>query len=266
MTHESPMSISLSVVIPVYNEAARIPATLRQVAEYLQPRAETTEILVVDDGSTDETVALIDQYSQGNRPRGNQLVRLIRQRENRGKGFAVRTGVMSAQGELILFTDADLSAPIAEAPRLLDALRNGYDIAIGSRGLKPEWIGVHQSQFRESSGKFFNLCLRLLTGLPFRDTQCGFKAFRREAARRIFPLQTIDGFGFDAELLYIARKLGYRTLEMPVHWAHSEGTKVHMVRDGLRMASDLFTIRWNDLRGRYLERNRALGEVPDDGS
>ena len=259
MTPASPTAIALSVVIPVYNEAARIPATLRQVADYLHSRPEPSEFLVVDDGSTDETADIVEQHC-----RDDRMVRLIRQRENRGKGFAVRNGVMSAQGDSILFTDADLSAPIAEAPRLLDALGSGYDVAIGSRGLKPEWIGVHQSQLRENSGKFFNLWLRLVTGLPFRDTQCGFKAFRRDAARRIFPLQTIDGFGFDAELLYIARKLGYRTLETPVHWAHSEGTKVRMMRDGLRMAADLFTIRWNDLRGMYSERSHDLSRVRSD--
>jgi glycosyltransferase involved in cell wall biosynthesis len=253
--HASPEPISLSVVIPVYNEIARVPATLRQVVDYLQSRPERSEVLVVDDGSTDATAAVVENYC-----RQNRAVRLIRLAENRGKGFAVRTGVMNAQGELILFTDADLSAPIAEAARLLAALQNGYDVAIGSRGLKPEWIEVHQSRFRESSGKLFNFCLRAVTGLPFRDTQCGFKAFRREAARRIFPLQTIAGFGFDAELLYIAGKLGCKTLETPVHWAHSEGTKVRMIRDGLRMGADLFTIRWNDLRGRYSEQKQASAE------
>ena len=159
--------------------------------------------------------------------------------------------MLNARGEFLLFTDADLSAPIAEAGRLLEPLRQGYDVAIGSRALRREWIEIHQSGLRENAGKFFNLCLRAATGLPFQDTQCGFKAFRKEAAQRIFALQTIERFGFDPEILFIARRLGYRTIEVPVHWAHSEGTKVRMFRDGLRMAVDLVRIRCNGLRGKY---------------
>jgi glycosyltransferase involved in cell wall biosynthesis len=244
-------TIHLSVVIPVYNEIARIPATLPQMIQYLESREETHEVIVVDDGSRDGTAAWVEEFC-----RQNRSARLIRLPVNRGKGCAVRTGMMSAVGEYVLFTDADLSAPIAEASRLLNPLQNGYDVAIGSRGLNSEWIEIHQSRIRENAGKVFNLCLRAITGLPFRDTQCGFKAFRTQAARRIFALQTIDRFGFDAEILYLARKLGYRTVEVPVHWAHSEGTKVRMWRDGVRMATDLLKIRWNDLRGRYSEASQ----------
>jgi glycosyltransferase involved in cell wall biosynthesis len=247
----SDAGIYLSVVIPVYNEVARLPSTLREIADYLRPAAETWEVVVVDDGSTDETAAWAEGFC-----REEPAVRLLRLGANRGKGAAVRAGMLAARGEYVLFSDADLSAPIAEAPRLLEPLRSGYDVAFGSRALKRELIEVHQSRFREASGQLFNFVLRIVTGLPFRDTQCGFKAFRREAAQRVFPLQTIEGFGFDPELLYIARKLGYRLLEVPVRWAHSEGTKVSPLRDGTRMACDLVRIRWNDLRGKYSATRR----------
>jgi hypothetical protein len=159
--------------------------------------------------------------------------------------------MLRARGDYILFTDADLSAPIAELDRLLQPLQNGSDVAFGSRALKREWITVHQSGFRESAGRLFNWALRTITGLPFQDTQCGFKAFRKQAAQHLFAQQTIDRFGFDGEVLYLARKFGYRIVEVPVHWAHSEGSKVRMLRDGLRMAADLLKVRWNDWTGKY---------------
>ena len=236
----------LSVVIPAYNEGARIPQTLSQVAQYLRTRPERCELIVVDDGSTDGTADLVRELCR-DIPEG----RIISYPSNHGKGYAVRKGMLEARGKYALFSDADLSAPIAEVERLLQSLEDGYDFAIGSRALKQDWIEVRQSSFRETAGKLFNHFLRAVTGLPFRDTQCGFKAFRREAAQRIFPLQTIEGFGFDPEVLYLARKFGYRGREVPVHWAHSEDTKVRLWRDGLRMASDILRIRWNDLTGRY---------------
>ena len=251
MVHQNAAGIQLSIVIPAYNESARIPATLRKVIEYLRAQPEPWELVVVDDGSTDQTAACVEQFS-----REVPGVRLLRCETNRGKGAAVRTGMLAAQGEFVLFSDADLSAPMSELPQLLEPLRNGYDVAFGSRALKRELIEIHQSPFREAAGQFFNLVLRMITGLPFRDTQCGFKAFRREAAQRIFPQQTIEGFGFDPELLYIARKLDYRSIEVPVRWAHSEGTKVNPLRDGARMASDLLRIRWNDIRGKYSAATR----------
>jgi glycosyltransferase involved in cell wall biosynthesis len=236
----------VSVVIPVYNESARISRTLSEVLDYLRSRSQRWELIVVDDGSTDGTAELVRRLC-GDRPE----TRVISYPSNRGKGYAVRQGMLAARGEYVLFTDADLSAPIAEAARLLEPLERGYDVVIGSRALKREWIEVHQSPFRETAGKLFNLFLRAATGLSFQDTQCGFKAFRRAAAQRIFPLQSIDGFGFDPEILYLARKLGHRTLEVPVHWAHSEGSKVSPLRDGMRMGWDLLKIRWNDLCGKY---------------
>jgi glycosyltransferase involved in cell wall biosynthesis len=238
--------IHLTVVIPVYNEAARLSETIPQVVQYLQARPEACELIVVDDGSTDRTVALARELLGG-----APDARVISYLPNRGKGHAVRKGMLEARGEIILFSDADLSAPIAEAERLLDPIRKGYDVVIGSRALDRSLIGVHQSALRENAGKMFNLFLRTVTGLPFKDTQCGFKAFRRPVAQHVLPVQTIDGFGFDPELLYVARKFGYRLLEVPVHWAHREGTKVHVLRDGLRMALNVFEIRWNDLAGKY---------------
>lgn len=241
-----PLPYHLSVVIPVYNESGRISRSLAEVVEYLRTRPEPCELILVDDGSTDGTADLVRELS-----RDLPSAQIISYPSNRGKGYAVRLGMLAAQGEFLLFSDADLSAPIAETKRLLDQLQEGYDVVIGSRALNRKWIEVRQSRFRETAGKLFNLFLRVITGLPFQDTQCGFKAFRRAAAQRIFPLQTINRFGFDAEILYLARKLGYRMLEVPVHWAHSEGSKVHMLRDGTKMALDLCRIRWNDLCGKY---------------
>ncbi|HWP84985.1 MAG TPA: dolichyl-phosphate beta-glucosyltransferase [Terriglobia bacterium] len=246
--------VFLSVVIPVYNESARIPQTVSQVLAYLRGRPERCELVVVDDGSTDGSADLIAAIC-----RDFPDARLLRHERNHGKGCAVRHGMLAAQGEYLLFSDADLSAPIEEAARLLEPMPRGYDVVIGSRALRRDWIQVHQSRRRELAGSLFNWWLRLVTGLPFRDTQCGFKAFRREAARRLFALQTLDGFGFDAEILYLARKFGYRTLEVPVHWSHAEGTKIRLLRDGLRMAGDLLRIRWNDFRGRY-------AAAPEDGA
>ncbi|MBI4478808.1 MAG: glycosyltransferase family 2 protein [Acidobacteria bacterium] len=258
MTPTTPAPVSLtgiylSVVIPVYNEGERIRKTLPQVIQYLRARPERCELIVVNDGSTDDTADRLRELFED-----TMEARVISYTPNRGKGFAVRRGMLEARGEFALFSDADLSAPITEADRLLEPLENGYDVVIGSRALKREWIHEHQSAFRENAGKIFNLVLRVITGLPFKDTQCGFKAFRRLAAQRIFPLQSIPGFGFDPEILYLAKKFGYRTLEVPVHWSHSEGTKVRMARDGLRMASDLIRIRWNDLAGKYSREGNLL--------
>ena len=236
----------LSVVIPVYNEAFRIPSALRQVLEYLERRGESHEVLVVDDGSTDDTAERVAEVC-----RETPAVRSLRHPANQGKGFAVRNGMLNARGEYLLFTDADLSSPMTEAERLLEPLRGGYDVVIGSRALQPEWISPRQPWLRETAGKTFNLFVRALTFLPFHDTQCGFKAFRREAARAVFSCQTIPGFGFDVEILYLARKFGYRVLETPVHWGNDVRTKVHPLRDGQRMFLDLLRIRWKDWRGKY---------------
>jgi glycosyltransferase involved in cell wall biosynthesis len=238
--------VSLSIVIPVFNEARQIRSTLGHIIEYLDNRGDSYEVLVADDGSTDGTDELVQQsYNDSSR------VRVLRIPRNRGKGSAVQRGVLGATGAYVLFTDADLSAPLTEAERLLGPLRDGYDIAIGSRALKRDWIGVRQSRFRETAGKTFNGCIRAIAGLDFHDTQCGFKAFRREAAQAIFPRMTVPGFGFDVEILLIAKKFGFKTLEVPVHWNHNHASKIHPVRDGARMFVELLKIRWNDWNGKY---------------
>jgi len=239
---------SISIVIPAYNEERRLGFTLDAIIAYLSARPwRFAEVVVVDDGSRDGTAGLAERFGSA-----NPLIRLVRNPGNRGKGFSVRNGVLQAKGEWILFTDADLSAPIEELGKLEEAVEaNAADIAIGSRALDRSLIQIHQSWFRETAGRIFNLCLRLLTGLPYMDTQCGFKLYRAEAAGEIFRRQRLEGFGFDAEVLYIAKRLGYRCVEVPVRWSHSEGTKVSMFRDSLDMFLDLLRVRWNDLLGRY---------------
>jgi len=239
---------SISIVIPAYNEAQRLEASLNSVLGYLRPGAfRPFEVVVVDDGSTDDTAQVVERFRAA-----HPEVRLLSNPGNRGKGYAVRHGVLEAGGDWILVSDADLSAPIEELDKLLEAARQHQAaVVIGSRALDRSLIAVHQSRFRENAGRIFNLLVRLLAGLPFRDTQCGFKLYARGAAGEIFRRQRIERFGFDVEALYIARGLGFRALEVPVRWSHAEGTKVRMLHDSLNMFLDLVRIRWNDLRGRY---------------
>jgi glycosyltransferase involved in cell wall biosynthesis len=242
MTEAAP---ELSIIIPSYNEELRLPVTLDKIANYLQLSGRNTEVIVVDDGSQDRTAEVAESY----RGRFANL-RVLPNGVNRGKGFSVRHGSLEAHGDTILFTDADLSAPIEEADKLLAAL-NDHDVAIGSRAVDRSLIDVHESLFREFAGIVFNTIVRIILRLPFVDTQCGFKAFRREPSRVIFEQQTIERFGFDPELLYLARHHGLSTVEVPVRWSHSPATKVNMLSDSLGMFVDLFLIRWNAARGRY---------------
>ncbi|HYA64806.1 MAG TPA: dolichyl-phosphate beta-glucosyltransferase [Candidatus Sulfotelmatobacter sp.] len=235
----------LSIIIPSFNEEQRLPATLEKIAAYIQNRRPNTEVIVVDDGSTDRTAAVAESWQD----RIPQL-RVVSNGRNRGKGFSVRHGSLEARGDIILFTDADLSSPIEEGEKLLAAL-GSHDVAIGSRAVDRSLIEVRQSPFREFSGIIFNRIVRAILRLPFVDTQCGFKAFRRERCRIIFEQQTIERFGFDPELLYLARHHGLSTVEVPVRWAHSPATKVSMLRDSVQMFLDVFVIRWNAVRGRY---------------
>jgi glycosyltransferase involved in cell wall biosynthesis len=235
----------LSIIIPSYNEEQRLPATLERIAAYLQTCGRETEVLVVDDGSKDGTAA-VAEYFQIKIP----SLRIISNGVNRGKGYSVRHGIQQARGRIALFTDADLSAPIEEAGQLIDALETN-DVAIGSRALDRSLISVHESRFREFAGIVFNTIVRLILWLPFVDTQCGFKAFRRDRCGILFEQQTIERFGFDPELLYLARHHGLRAVEIPVRWGHSHATKVSMMRDSMQMFLDVFTIRWNSLTGRY---------------
>ena len=241
--------MTLSIVIPAYNEERRLPATLDVVFNWLDasPYGDA-EVLVVDDGSTDATAAVVESRA-ATEPR----LRLVQNPGNRGKGFAIRHGMLQAKGDWILFSDADLSAPIDELPKLLAAAQEqGAAIAIGSRALDRSLIGVHQSQWREMSGILFNRIMRVITGLPFSDTQCGFKLFRRDAARRVFPLQRLDGFSFDVEDLFVAHTLGIPTIEVPVRWNNVEGTKVGLMQ-GVASFLDLLRIRWNWLQGQYTD-------------
>ncbi len=240
--------IAVSVVIPAYNEEARLPSTLASLVAFFEGKPEMrSEVLVVDDGSADRTAQVAESYAG----RG-VAVRVLRNPGNRGKGYSVRHGMLEAAGDWVLFTDADLSAPIEELDKLIaERDRTGADVVIGSRALDRSLIGVHQSMFREQAGRVFNLLMQLLLGLPFWDTQCGFKLYSREVARQAFGRQRIDGFGFDAEVLFIARKRGYKIAEVPVRWNHVEGTKVSMAGDSATMFLDLVRVRWNQVRGKY---------------
>jgi dolichyl-phosphate beta-glucosyltransferase len=246
-------NFDLSIIIPSYNEEARLPETLQRIAEYLPTLGLRTEVLVVDDGSTDRTAAVAESFRE--KLTG---LRVLSNGTNRGKGFSVRHGMLEAQGDMVLFTDADLSAPIEESDKLLAALNNGYDVAIGSRAMDRGLISTHQSIFREFAGIIFNKIVRIVLRLPFVDTQCGFKAFRHERCRIIFQQQRIEGFGFDPELLYLARHHGLRAIEIPVRWGHSPATKVSMLGDSLKMFADIFTIRWNSMSGRYARTGRKV--------
>ena len=241
----SPSGLDLSIIIPSFNEEARLPATLERIAAYLQTRGREAEVLVVDDGSKDHTAQVAESFR-----RMIPSLRVVSNGVNRGKGFSVRHGMQEARGRVALFTDADLSAPIEEADKLIDALEN-YDVAIGSRAVDRSLITVHESSFREFAGIIFNKIVRIILWLPFVDTQCGFKAFRRERCGILFEQQTIERFGFDPELLYLARHHGLRAVEIPVRWGHSPATKVSMLRDSIQMFIDVFTIRWRALTGRY---------------
>lgn len=241
----SPGLPKLSIVIPAFNEERRLPATLGRIAAYINASGRATEVIVVDDGSRDRTIDAAESF----REKISDL-RVVSNGRNRGKGYSVRHGFTESQGEIVLFTDADLSAPIEEADKLL-ANMDGNEVAIGSRAVNRELIEVHESKFRELAGIIFNRIVRLVLRLPFVDTQCGFKAFRREKCRIIFEQQTIERFGFDPELLYLARHHGLRTAEVAVRWSHSPATKVNMLRDSVQMFLDVVIIRWNSLCGRY---------------
>ena len=241
-------SVKVSLVIPAFNEAARIQDSLCNIAEYLKNKAFASEILVVDDGSTDETAALVQHLDFPS-------LRLIRNDRNRGKGYSVRNGVLSASGDFVLFSDADLSTPIEELDRLLAAaLNEKADVVVGSRGLDRRFIQKHQSAVRETGGRLFNVMVRVLLGLDIHDTQCGFKLFRRASVQPAFQKQTIDGFGFDPELLFLMSRQGLKILELPVRWRHVEGSKIRFLRDGVRMLTDLLRIRWNYLTGKYSDK------------
>jgi glycosyltransferase involved in cell wall biosynthesis len=235
-----------SIVIPAFNESARILATLQSVIACIREKGWAAEVLVVDDGSRDATAEIVKALA-----RDAPEVRLIENPGNRGKGYSVRSGLLQALGEVVMFTDADLSAPIEEAEQLFAAIAQGADIAIGSRWLEKDRQTHRQPFYRRFFGRCFNAVTRAVMGLRFADTQCGFKAFTRAAAQTVFQLQTIERWGFDPEILFIALKRGYRVAEVPVSWAHDERTRMSYLKDGLTMLQEIAVIRWNALLGRY---------------
>lgn len=248
----------LSIIIPAFNEENRLPRALEKIRDYFsrQPGGlDAIEVLVVDDGSIDATARIAQEWSAR-----YPAWRLVSNGQNRGKGFSVRHGMLKSRGRIALFTDADLSSPIEESAKLLAAISAGNDFAIGSRAIDRSLIAVRQARYRELAGIIFNGFVRLFTGLPFHDTQCGFKAFVREPARIVFEQQRIEGFGFDPEILFLAKRHGLRGAEIPVRWAHDPATKVNVLRDSLRMFGDLIVIRWNAMLGRYPRRARAAAQ------
>jgi glycosyltransferase involved in cell wall biosynthesis len=235
-----------SIVIPAYNESARIPATLQSVVDCIRQRGWSAEVVVVNDGSSDSTADVVRAFAAA-----NPEVRLLENPGNRGKGYSVRSGMLQAHGEVVLFSDADLSAPIEEADGLFAAIAAGADIAIGSRWLETKRQTIRQPFYRQFFGRCFNGVTRFVMGLKFADTQCGFKAFTRAAAQTVFQLQTIERWGFDPEILFIALKRGYRIQEVPVSWAHDERTRMSYLKDGIKMLEEIAIVRWNALTGRY---------------
>lgn len=237
----------LSIVIPAYNESLRVGKTLEEVRNYAASKPFETEFILVDDGSTDGTLKIFQDFHSlwpGARVLCNDV--------NRGKGYSVRRGVLKARGAVILFTDADLSAPIEEADKLLAALESSAaDAAIGSRALDRKLIGVHQPWRREYAGRCFNLLVRLFTGLRIHDTQCGLKLFRRGSTRQAFEMQRVERFGFDPEVLFLIQRFGGKIVEVPVRWNDNPATKVHFLRDSMHMFLDLVALRWRAFTGRY---------------
>jgi dolichyl-phosphate beta-glucosyltransferase len=229
-----------SVVIPCFNEAARIGETLLLTLDYLAANSPDSELIVVNDGSTDATAAIARERMKD----AKIQTRLLENFPNRGKGAAVRSGLLAAREPIGLFSDADLSTPLGETPKLIQPIANGeIDIALGSRALDRGLIGIHQPWRREQAGRAFNLLVRIATGLPFWDTQCGFKAFRFDVCRPVLEAARLDGFAFDVELLYFAQHAGLRIREIPVRWNHAEGSKVSFFRDSLRMLREVIALR-----------------------
>src|SRR5947208_750201 len=249
-----------SVVIPCFNEAARIGETLRLTLDYLNANAPESELIVVNDGSTDATAAIARERLED----AKIETRLLENFPNRGKGAAVRSGLLAARKPIGLFFDADLSTPLGETPKLGEPIANGeVDIAFGSRALDRGLIGIHQPWRREQAGRAFNLLVRLVTGLSFWDTQCGFKAFRIDVCRPILKAARLDGFAFDVELLYLAQRAGLRIYEIPVRWNHAEGSKVRFLQDSFRMLWEIIVLRMqvgtSDLNRTHPDSDHARG-------
>jgi glycosyltransferase involved in cell wall biosynthesis len=253
------MTGSLSIIIPAYNEAVRLGKTLRTVVDYLRTDWPDSELILVDDGSADDTAALAQKTFEES---GTLRTSVISYKSNLGKGRAVRLGLLAARGIVALFSDADLSTPITETPKLVDPIfNNECDVTFGSRALDRSLIGVHQPWRREQGGRIFNLAVRLATGLPFWDTQCGFKAFNMAVCRPLVEAATVDRFGFDVELLYLTHRAGLRLREIPVRWDHYEGSKISLGSDSFKMLTEVGLIRQQARRGVYDNAIRAVKEL-----
>jgi glycosyltransferase involved in cell wall biosynthesis len=235
-----------SIVIPAYNERERIGSTLEKVLAYVHSKGWDAEVIVVNDGSRDNTADIVQSFAAK-----DPALHLIENPGNHGKGYSVRNGMLHARGRIVLFSDADLSSPIEESVKLFAALEAGADIAIGSRWLKAELQTQRQPLHRQLFGRIFNLLLRITLGLQFADTQCGFKAFKRAASQAIFPWQKIERWGFDPEILFLAHKFGFKVAEVPVAWGHSGGARINPLIDGARMFQEMLRIRWYDMTGKY---------------
>ena len=249
------MPPKLSIIVPAFNESARLSETLPKILAYLNTSRMASELIVVDDGSDDDTGAVAGRALAQS---GAVETKLLRYQPNRGKGYAVRHGLLAATANIALFSDADLSTPITEVPQLIDPIRVGdCDLTFGSRALDRRLIGVHQPWRREQGGRIFNLIVRVATGLPFWDTQCGFKAFRMSVCRPLIEAACIDRFGFDVELIYLAQLAQLRLREIPVRWDHRAGGPLdasgNYSRDSLRMINEVRRIRASVAAGDYSE-------------
>jgi dolichyl-phosphate beta-glucosyltransferase len=240
--------VSYSIVIPAYNESERIQGSLKKIVAFLSEQNWQIEVLVVNDGSRDNTAEIVRQYAAE-----YPYIRLIENPGNRGKGYSIRNGMLQATGDVVLFTDADLSAPITEAPKLFAEIEKGADVAFGSRWLIAKMQTERQSIMRQIAGRTYNLLMRVLLSLKYKDTQCGFKAFNRRAVETIFTRQRIERWGFDVELLFLAQKFRLNIVEVPVAWAHDDRSKINPLVDGIKMFGEMITIRWNAITGKYSE-------------
>ena len=255
--------MSVSVIIPAFNEENRLPITLGETMDYFVRRGEPFEILVVDDGSRDATPAFVERFAHTHTHPACLGVKRLSYGGNRGKGYAVRYGMLRAQGDLRLFCDADLATPVEEYGIILKAMRDSEAaIGIGSRPLRESNLMVHQPWYREMLGRGFNKAVQALAVPDISDTQCGFKIFTAQAAEDVFSRCRLDGFAFDCEALYIACRLGYKIAEVPIRWSHKDGSKVNMLRDGLRMLRDLSTVRWRHRGLKPVEPRPPVAAVP----
>ncbi|MEJ7848895.1 MAG: dolichyl-phosphate beta-glucosyltransferase [Pyrinomonadaceae bacterium] len=249
------MKPNVSIVVPAFDEHDRLGDSIRIISAFIEKTAPAAELIIVDDGSKDGTAKVAESVCAGF---PNVVSRVIRYENNRGKGFAVKTGLLAARADIALFSDADLSTPINEMDKLIGPIETGeFDVTFGSRALDRSLIGTHQPWRREQGGRVMNMIIKTMSGLPYLDTQCGFKAFRMEKFRPLLDLMTIDRFGFDVEFLYVAKHNGLKLKEIPVRWNNVEGSKVSVVRDTRRMITELMQIRRNAKRGVY-DRGQTL--------